>query len=82
MVMETHQDVFPKTRMLSFIEFWYRAEGADFGFDPEFAERRCRRPLPAADEERQQPAQPRRRRLVRHPHRVAALDGPGAVATA
>ena len=40
------KDVFPKTRMLSFVEFWYRAEGADFGFDPEFAEddvaARCR----------------------------------------
>src|SRR5512132_4208648 len=32
------KDVFPKTRMLSFVEFYYRAEGADFGFDPEFAE--------------------------------------------
>ena len=31
------KDVFPKTRMLSFVEFYYRAEGADFGFDPEFA---------------------------------------------
>ena len=32
--------------MLSFVEFYYRAEGADFGFDPEFAEddvaARCR----------------------------------------
>ncbi len=40
------KDVFPKTRMLSFVEFYYRAEGADFGFDPEFAEddvaARCR----------------------------------------
>ena len=31
------RDVFPKTRTLSFVEFFYRAEGADFGFDPEFA---------------------------------------------
>jgi glycosyltransferase involved in cell wall biosynthesis len=40
------EDVFPKTRMLCFVEFYYRAEGADFGFDPEFAEddvaARCR----------------------------------------
>src|SRR5512132_2223879 len=40
------KDVFPKTRMLSFVEFYYRAEGTDFGFDPEFAEddvaARCR----------------------------------------
>jgi glycosyltransferase involved in cell wall biosynthesis len=32
------RDVFPKTRMLCFAEFYYQAEGADFGFDPEFAE--------------------------------------------
>jgi len=40
------KDVFPDARMLSFIEFYYRADGADFGFDPEFAEKeltgRCR----------------------------------------
>ena len=40
------KDVFPDARMLSFIEFFYRADGADFGFDPEFAEEelpgRCR----------------------------------------
>jgi glycosyltransferase involved in cell wall biosynthesis len=40
------KDVFPKTRMLSFVEFYYKAEGADFGFDPEFGENdvagRCR----------------------------------------
>ncbi len=32
------KDVFPDTPMLSFIEFYYKADGADFGFDPEFAE--------------------------------------------
>lgn len=32
------KDVFPEARMLSFVEFYYRADGADFGFDPEFAE--------------------------------------------
>jgi glycosyltransferase involved in cell wall biosynthesis len=32
------KDIFPQARMLSFIEFYYRAEGADFGFDPEFSE--------------------------------------------
>lgn len=40
------KDVFPDAPMLSFIEFYYRADGADFGFDPEFAEQelpgRCR----------------------------------------
>jgi Glycosyl transferase family 4 group len=40
------KDVFPKTRMLCFIEFYYKAEYADFGFDPEFAKNdvagRCR----------------------------------------
>ncbi|MFO1156378.1 MAG: glycosyltransferase family 4 protein [Rhodospirillales bacterium] len=40
------KDVFPDARMLSFIEFYYRADGADFGFDPEFVEAelagRCR----------------------------------------
>lgn len=40
------KDVFPDARMLSFIEFYYRADGADFGFDPEFTEEeltgRCR----------------------------------------
>ena len=32
------KDVFPNTPMLSFIEFYYKVDGADFGFDPEFAE--------------------------------------------
>jgi Glycosyl transferase family 4 group len=32
------KDVFPNAPMLSFIEFYYKAEGADFGFDPEFGE--------------------------------------------
>lgn len=32
------KDVFPKARLLAFIEFWYKADGADFGFDPEFSE--------------------------------------------
>jgi glycosyltransferase involved in cell wall biosynthesis len=32
------KDVFPQARMLCFIEFYYKAEGADFGFDPEFGE--------------------------------------------
>ncbi len=40
------KDVFPNTPMLSFIEFYYKADGADFGFDPEFVEddlaARCR----------------------------------------
>lgn len=40
------KDVFPDAPMLSFIEFFYRLEGADFGFDAEFAEddvpSRCR----------------------------------------
>ena len=40
------KDVFPNTPMLSFIEFYYKADGADFGFDPEFGEddlaARCR----------------------------------------
>ena len=32
------KDVFPRARMLSLVEFYYRAASADFGFDPEFAE--------------------------------------------
>ncbi len=32
------KDVFPAARLLAFIEFWYKVEGADFGFDPEFSE--------------------------------------------
>jgi glycosyltransferase involved in cell wall biosynthesis len=40
------KDVFPEAQLLSFIEFYYRTQGADFGFDPEFAEdevaSRCR----------------------------------------
>jgi len=32
------KDVFPRAQLLAFIEFWYKAEGADFGFDPEFQE--------------------------------------------
>jgi glycosyltransferase involved in cell wall biosynthesis len=40
------KDVFPDTPMLSFIEFYYTTDGADFGFDPEFADddlpARCR----------------------------------------
>ena len=32
------KDVFPETRLLSFIEFFYRANGADYDFDPEFPE--------------------------------------------
>jgi glycosyltransferase involved in cell wall biosynthesis len=32
------KDVFPEAPLLSFIEFFYRADGADFGFDPEFGE--------------------------------------------
>ena len=30
------KDVWPGTRMLSFLEFYYAPEGADVGFDPEF----------------------------------------------
>lgn len=29
------KDVFPKARLLSFFEFYYRAAGADLGFDPQ-----------------------------------------------
>lgn len=31
------KDVWPRTRLVVFAEFFYRAEGADFNFDPEFA---------------------------------------------
>jgi glycosyltransferase involved in cell wall biosynthesis len=31
------KDVFPAARLVLFAEFFYSAEGADFGFDPEFA---------------------------------------------
>jgi len=31
------KDIFPKTPLLSYFEFFYHAEGADVGFDPEFA---------------------------------------------
>lgn len=31
------KDVWPDAPLLSFIEFFYQAHGADFGFDPEFA---------------------------------------------
>ena len=30
------KDVFPDSKLLNFYEFYYRAEGADVGFDPEF----------------------------------------------
>lgn len=30
------KDVFPRTRLISFFEFFYHPEGADCGFDPEF----------------------------------------------
>lgn len=30
------RDVFPRARLLVFAEFFYSADGADFGFDPEF----------------------------------------------
>jgi glycosyltransferase involved in cell wall biosynthesis len=30
------KDIFPHTPILSFLEFYYRAEGSDVGFDPEF----------------------------------------------
>jgi glycosyltransferase involved in cell wall biosynthesis len=40
------KDVWPGAPLLAFIEFYYQAEGADFGFDPEFADTglasRCR----------------------------------------
>jgi glycosyltransferase involved in cell wall biosynthesis len=31
------KDVFPRARLVVFAEFFYSAEGSDFGFDPEFA---------------------------------------------
>lgn len=31
------KDVWPQTRLLLYAEFFYRAQGADVGFDPEFA---------------------------------------------
>lgn len=31
------KDVWPRARMLSFLEFYYNVEGADVNFDPEFA---------------------------------------------
>lgn len=30
------RDIFPRARQLMFFEFYYRAEGSDVGFDPEF----------------------------------------------
>jgi glycosyltransferase involved in cell wall biosynthesis len=30
------RDVFPRARIIHYLEFFYRAEGADVGFDPEF----------------------------------------------
>ena len=30
------KDVFPEAAMLGFLEFYYRSDGADFAFDPEF----------------------------------------------
>jgi hypothetical protein len=30
------KDVFPRTKLISFFEFFYHPEGADCGFDPEF----------------------------------------------
>ena len=30
------RDIFPDSRILAFFEFYYRAQGADMGFDPEF----------------------------------------------
>jgi len=40
------KDVWPEARLLAFMEFYYQTEGADFGFDAEFADRslanRCR----------------------------------------
>lgn len=33
------KDVYPDTRLINYCEFFYRAEGRDFGFDPEFPER-------------------------------------------
>ncbi|MGL6043685.1 MAG: glycosyl transferase family 1, partial [Sandaracinobacteroides sp.] len=32
------RDIFPKARILSYAEFYYRGSGADIGFDPEFAD--------------------------------------------
>jgi len=32
------KDVWPSARLLNYLEFFYRAEGADVGFDPEFAD--------------------------------------------
>lgn len=31
------KDVFPESRLLNFLEFFYHAQGADTGFDPEFS---------------------------------------------
>ncbi|MFC5354341.1 glycosyltransferase family 4 protein [Azospirillum himalayense] len=39
------KDVFPDTKLLTFFEFYYQAEGGDLGFDPEFPasfDDRCR----------------------------------------
>jgi hypothetical protein len=33
------RDCFPRARILSYCEFYYRGEGADVGFDPEFPAR-------------------------------------------
>jgi glycosyltransferase involved in cell wall biosynthesis len=33
------KDVFPDSRLVSYIEFYYHAQGADVGFDPEFPSR-------------------------------------------
>lgn len=30
------RDVFPRTKIMSYLEFYYNSEGADVGFDPEF----------------------------------------------
>lgn len=32
------KDIFPQVKLLSFLEFFYYAQGSDFDFDPEFAE--------------------------------------------
>jgi glycosyltransferase involved in cell wall biosynthesis len=33
------KDVFPQTRLINYCEFFYSAQGRDFGFDPEFPEK-------------------------------------------
>ena len=69
------RDVWPQAPLLGYLEFYYRIDGIDVGFDPEFPTHPADHPAHPG-EERDQSAGTQSRRACADADQVAALDLP------